>query len=339
MDRSDPPSRRDFLRMASGCAAHLSLMASPFPAHARSLWSRRIQGQIVAQTSFGRLERVGSRLWAFVSTPLTGDTTTVANGGVIAGNNGVLVVEAFQTAAGANWLARQARSLTGRWPTHVLVTHYHSDHTRGLAGYFSERLADDAAEPPAPGPNPTVHATFTTRDLVERSLPETTPQIQRQRWADVVLEDEREPSSLDLGGVSVRLIPREGHTASDMTVIVEEESVQWCGDLVWNGMFPNYMDAVPSKLSDAVRGIRVQNHQRLIPGHGPVATQLDLQRYTEVIDGVEEAAREAVRNGWTAEEAGERHRIPPGLGEWTLFSPTYFQRAIEAWMKEWQSQP
>jgi glyoxylase-like metal-dependent hydrolase (beta-lactamase superfamily II) len=335
MDRSKKRSRRNFLRVASGCAAHLSLMASPFPASARALWSRRSQGQVVAQAPFGRLERVGTRLWAFVSTPLNGDYTTVCNGGIISGNSGVLVVEAFQTAEGANWIARQARALTGRWPTHVLVTHYHSDHTGGVEGFFSERVAEEQETPPPSRPNPKLHATLTTRDLVSTSLP---GDLARQRWADVVLVGEDGPSSVDLGGRSVRLNPRDGHTFSDLTVVLEDESVQWSGDLVWNGMFPNYMDAVPSRLSSAVRSIKGEAPQTLIPGHGPVADQVDLQRYVEVIDSVEEAARRAVRDGFTAEEAGARFRIPPGLGEWTLFNPSYFQRAIEAWMKEWQGQ-
>jgi len=281
------------------------------------------------------MERVGSRLWAFVSTPLGGDYTTVCNGGIIAGNSGVLVVEAFQTPEGANWIARQARALTGRWPTHVLVTHYHSDHTGGMEGYFSERVVEDTGDPPPGRPNPSIHATLTTRDLVSRSLSGETA---RRRWADVVLVGEDVPSGVDLGGRSVRLTPRDGHTASDLTLVVEEESIQWSGDLVWNGMFPNYMDAVPSRLSRAVRAIRAEAPDILIPGHGPVADPVDLQRYVEVIDGVEEAARRAVQAGFTAEEAGARFRIPPGLGDWTLFNPSYFQRAIEAWMKEWQGQ-
>jgi len=124
-------SRRGFLRASSACAAHMALMASPFPLSARSRWTNRARRPAVAQEAFGRIESLGEGLWAFISTPLGGDYTTVCNGGIIAGNSGVLVVEAFQTAEGANWIARQARALTGRWPTHVLVTHYHSDHTGG----------------------------------------------------------------------------------------------------------------------------------------------------------------------------------------------------------------
>jgi len=144
-----------------------------------------------------------------------------------------------------------------------------------------------------------------------------------------------EPSTLDLGGREVRLIPRQGHTASDVTVELPEDRISWCGDLVWNGMFPNYMDAVPSRLSRAVRSIQADARQVYVPGHGPLADSADMERYVSVIDGLEETARAARREGWTSEEAGKRHRIQEGLGEWTLFNPTYFQRAVEAWMKEW----
>ncbi len=321
------PTRRDFLRLGTACTAHLALMALPFPAAARSLWSHRSTRQVVAREPFGRLEAVGEGLWAFISTPLNGDYTTVSNGGIIAGADGVLVVEAFQTAEGAAWVARQARELTGRWPTHVLVTHYHGDHSRGVEGFFGAEARG------AGGTN--LHATEPTREMVIRGLSADTPDTLARRWADVVLVGSEAPSTLELGGRSVRFVPRRGHTASDVTVELPEEGIAWCGDLVWNGMFPNYMDAEPGRLSGAVRALQADNRALYVPGHGPLADPADMSRYLAVIDGVEETARQARREGWTAAEAAARHRIADNLGEWTLFNPSYFQRAVEAWMTEW----
>jgi glyoxylase-like metal-dependent hydrolase (beta-lactamase superfamily II) len=318
-------TRRGFLKVASTCAAHLALMATPFPASARLLWSRRKLSTIAAQESFGRLEMVGEGLWALVSTPLGGDYTTVSNGGIIAGGDGVLVVEAFQTPEGARWMAEKARELTGRWPTHVLVTHYHGDHTNGAEGFQQNPE------------RPVVHATGTTRDLRAAGLPGEASEMLRKLWADVALVPEEGHHTIDLGGRTVELIPRTGHTPSDVTVDLPDEGVTWCGDLVWNGMFPNYMDAVPSRLSAAVRNLQATRRRIYVPGHGPLADSNDFTRYVEVIDGLEATARTARREGWTSEEAGARHRIPEQLGEWTLFNPSYFQRAVEAWMKEWDA--
>ena len=330
-------SRRDFLRASAGCAAHLALMATPFPAAARSRWTQRTSGQVVAQAPFGRLERVGEGLWAFISTPLGGDGTTVSNGGIIAGRAGVLVVEAFQTPEGAAWMARQARDLTGRWPSHVLVTHDHSDHTRGVEGYFGGG-GGGAGSPGQRVTGPALHATDATRAGVAESLPADAPETLRRRWADVVLIPGAQPSVLEVGGRAILLTPRRGHTISDVTVELPEEGITWCGDLVWNGMFPNYIDAEPSRLSRAVRALQVEDQTTYVPGHGPVAGAEDLRRYIAVIDGIEATARRARVEGWTAQEAAIHHSIPEELGEWTLFNPAYFQRAVEAWMLEWEKE-
>lgn len=318
-------SRRDFLKATSACAAHMALMATPFPAAARSLWSRRVFGTTVAQEPFGRLESVGEGLWAFVSTPLSGDYTTVCNGGIIAGGDGIMIVEAFQTPEGGRWMAEKARELTGRWPSHVLVTHYHGDHSSGAEGF----IAGDS------GSGPSLHATPTTQTLKTEGLPEDSSEALRHLWADVVLVGEDVPGAIDLGGRTVTLSPRRGHTPSDVTVDLPEEGITWCGDLVWNGMFPNYMDAIPSQLSRSVRALRGDQQNIYVPGHGPLAGPEDLSRYLRIIDGLEETARTARKEGWTADEAAARHSIPEEEGEWTLFNPSYFQRAVEAWLKEW----
>ncbi len=299
------PSRREFLGTSLTCAAHVAFMASPFSASARRLWASRPQGRIVAEEPFGRIEEVGDGLYALISTPLGGDYTTVANGGIIAGRSGVVVVEGLMTADGAEWLARQARELTGRLPTHVVVTHYHGDHSRGVSGYFSESTT-----------GPDILATETSRDLV---------------LTQPAQGEETEETRLDR---AVRIVPRAGHTPSDVTIELPEDGVVWCGDLVWIDMFPNYVDAVPSHLSTSVRAIQDPGWKTYVPGHGPLADAGAYARYLGVIDDVERAAREAIDRGLTAEQAGSRYELPGEFGEWALFNPRYYERAIGAWMRE-----
>jgi glyoxylase-like metal-dependent hydrolase (beta-lactamase superfamily II) len=284
----------------------------------------------VAREAFGRLEKVGEGLHAFVSTPLTGDYTTVSNGGIIAGKKGVVVVEAFQTPEGARWMARRARELTGRWPTHVVVTHYHGDHSTGLPG-FSRKGEEGGNDPRFPS----LFATERTRRLTIGTVDDEERRIASERlWADILLVGPREAREIDLGDRTLRLVPRRGHTDSDLTVELPEDGRIWCGDLVWNGMFPNYMDAIPSALSRAVRALRNPAWDLYVPGHGPLADTGEVDRYVAVVDRVEEVAREAHRRGWTASEAAGRFTIPAELGEWTLFNPSYFRRAVEAWLRE-----
>lgn len=326
-------SRRRFVAASAGCASYLAAAAPLLPRQLLARWghpgpgqragagSGTATGRVVAQEPWARIEEVGPDMFAVISTPLGGDYTTLCNGGIIGGSAETLVVEAFASEQGAAWVTRKARELTGRWPGQLVVSHYHSDHSAGSGGF----TVDDASEPP-------IHATETTRNLVLTSM---TNEGAMQPWADAVLVPEDAPVEFDLGDRVVTVEPRRGHTASDLTVAVDGgEGPVWCGDLVWNAMFPNYRDAVPSRLSRSVRALGGLSATTFVPGHGPLADEGAMAAYIALIDSVEEQARRASRLGLTAQEAADDYEVPAELGEWTLFNPSYHQRAIEAWLSE-----
>jgi len=292
-------------------------MSAVAPVWARKLWATQELFPVVAREPWGRLERVADGIWALVSTPLDGDRTTLCNGGIVAGRAGVLVVEAFGSDSGARWMAEQAGELTGMVPTHVVLTHYHGDHTAGLRG--SAETADV-----------TILATAVTRNLVKERYPSSPSEL-----LDAArLLDERRPTEIDLGGRSVLIVPRRGHTASDVSLEISDPPVVFCGDLLWNGMFPNYVDALPSRLSRDVRLLRALGADTYVSGHGSLADTAALDRYIALLDDVEAAARRALEAGQSAEEAGAAYEVPESLGSWTLFNAEYFARAIDSWMRE-----
>ena len=314
-------SRREFLGHAGSCAAHLALAAAVLPASARALWAATPRGTLAAREPFGTLEKVADGVWALVSTPFGGDRTTLCNGGLVAGRDGVLAIEGFYQPAGAAWLAGKARELTGRWPTHVALTHYHADHVNGVAGYLG-----DAG-------HPRVRATAATRDqAIARTLPADPSRTDALR--DVVLLAPDESSTLDLGGRAVRVIPRAGHTSSDLSLELDDPSVVFCGDLVWNAIFPNYVDAAPTRLRASARALRRDRQTVYVPGHGPLADAAALDRYYAMLDEVEAAARKAHAAGLTPADGAKAFSLPTSLGEWALFNPVFFERAFGAWYRE-----
>jgi glyoxylase-like metal-dependent hydrolase (beta-lactamase superfamily II) len=318
---SSPLSRRAFLGQSGSCAAHLALAATAMPLAARLSWAQSPLANVVAREPFGSLEKVADGVWALISTPLGGDRTTLSNGGIIAGRNGVLAIEGFNQPQGAEWLAGKARELTGKWPTHVVLTHYHADHANGVAGYQS-------------GGHPVIRATERTRELVTtKNLPADAARNAVLNGVELIAMNG--PTTIDLGGRSVRVIPRGGHTDSDVTLELDDPGVVFCGDLVWNGMFPNYVDAQPVRLASAVRAVRRTSRDTIyVPGHGAVARVADFDRYVSMIDEVEQAARRSYASGASAADAGAAFTLPASLGEWVLFSKAFYQRAFEAWYRE-----
>ena len=291
------------------------------PRAARLLWANNAYGPVVATEPFGNLEKVSEGVWALISTPLTGDRTTLSNGGIIAGQNAVLAIEGFNQPQGAAWLAGKAHELTGRWPTHVALTHYHADHANGVAGYLSV------------SEHPSVRATERTRALIlERNRPADDSRVAALR--DAVMMSPTDVGSLDLGGRTVKIVPRVGHTESDVSFELDDPSIVFCGDLFWNAMFPNFVDAIPTKLAASVRALRRARDTVYIPGHGAIGRVSDYDRYVSMLDEVERAARKARAANITPADAGKDFHLPATLGDWTMFSPVFFQRAFEAWYKE-----
>ena len=327
----EPPhlDRRGFVRRAAVGAAAVAAGSFAWPAHGLvdpiGLGGRAAPGRRTFEP-WARLERIGEDVWAAISTPLADHPDarrTVCNGGLVAGREGVLAVEGFGSVEGAAWLAREAVRLTGRAPTHVVLTHYHGDHTTGTAGYLLS------------GRRPEVIATATTRRLIaeqEAAHPADRGEARPVLLPDVVIPDDGEPVVLDLGGRDVRLVARRGHTPSDL--VVEVGHIVFPGDLVWNGMFPNYVDAIPSRLAMHVRHIRDLGAERYVSGHGELADGQDLDRYISLLEHVEAAARKALASGRALEDAAEAYAVPDTLGEWYLFSPRYPLVAFTAWQRE-----
>lgn len=320
-------NRRTFLGAAGSCTAHLLLTLGVGTAAARRLFAAMPRGPIGGREPWGRLEKLAEGAWALVSTPLAGGDQamrTFSNGGIVQGREGVLVIEGLASEEGARWLAGAARELTGRWPTHVVLTHVHGDHSAGLAGYRAE------------GAEPLFVSTAATRaDLAERSRKQGRASAAAETLhGDRVRLVEESPATIDLGGRRVRVDPRSGHTRSDLVVVLEEPRLVWCGDLVWNGLFPNYVDATPSELSRHVRALLDDRAERWVPGHGSVADRAALETYVALLDDVESAGRRAVESGTQAAAAAREYRPPGGLGEWVRFSPDYYEVALVAWERE-----
>jgi len=314
-------TRRRFLADTASCAGHLSLAMAVLPRAGRIAWTRPRAGRVVAEEKFGRLEELAPGVWAMVSTPLTGDYTTLSNGAIIAGRTGVLVIEGFAQPAGAAWVAKQAKALAGRWPTHALVTHYHGDHANGLAGY----AGDDGT--------PSIRVTTRTAELVgERNRP--ADEARAKLLAGAVTIAPSTTTTLDLGGRTVTIHPASGHTPSDVWVSLDDPAIVFAGDLLWNGMFPNYVDASPSVLAGAVRGLVGGPGTVYVPGHGPVAKQTDFDRYVAMLQEIEHAAREAHGRGLSAADAAQGYQLPESLGEWILFSDRFIPVAFTAWYRE-----
>lgn len=351
MVASDRPtalaSRRSFLGGAAALGAGLAVAGSMTMPRRAAAGVRAIGQPIEMDTKFATVVPINSWLgggvWAIVSK--WGPTFTLCNGGIIAGKDAVVLIDGYNTLGGAQWAAEMAKKLTGRDVTHVIVTHYHSDHTDGLSGYLALR------EPPL------IVSTQATRDLMAKRgaagggnlffpAPESTVaglkrSVARCVLPDTVMADSKTPLTIDIGGKTIVLRERSGHTPSDLTIEVEGagkdgETVIYAGDLVFNKVFPVYLDALPKAWHTHVSEVVASGGGKsvIVPGHGQVTTADEIRPLLGVFEAIAAAAAKAHASGTSAQQAAKGFVMPESLKEYATDNAVFVQLAFEASYRE-----
>ncbi len=314
--------RREFLTWAGVCASQWVVLSTFGPRVALAEGARKV----VAEEPWARIEELDEGIWAVVSTPLAArDFTTICNGGIIAGDDRVVVVESFGSPAGAKWVADQTEKLTGRRPTDIVITHFHGDHANGVEGFHNSKG------------QPRIWRTAKTLELIEHADSERkveATQIRKEMLDSGPTLHKSEITTLDLGGRSVEIHPRVGHTPSDVTVEIESPAISFCGDLVWNGFFPNYRDTLPSEFAKSLRALRRDSSTLYVSGHGLISDLATVDLLIDITDNIGEFSQRAHAKGTLVADAAKDYKLPDSAESWVLFSPNYFEVAIGAWYKE-----
>ena len=228
------------------------------------------------------------------------------------------MVEAFQQPKGAKWLAERCKELTGKWPTDVVLTHFHGDHVSGSAGFKSDEGT------------PKMWVTDKTIEMVKSS---------QQGRASTLLDDlesisSTEKTEVDLGGRSVVIQPFVGHTPSDVIVEVVDPNIVFTGDLFWNRMVPNFRDAKPTSWAPSISSLEREEETKFVPGHGTMATMEDVKLFGELLQVLEDAAKSAHKAGTESTKAAEEFELEGKFKDWYVFSPGVIPFVFSSWYKE-----
>ena len=124
--------------------------------------------------------------------------------------------------------------------------------------------------------------------------------------------------SLYLGNHTFELIHLPGHTAGQTAVYVPEERVVFTGDIVFHKVQTYLHQAYPEEWLQSLKKIEELDVDVIVPGHGEVCDKSYLREQASFIREWMEAVREAIKQGFSREEAKSRisflDRYPMDIG-------------------------
>lgn len=239
-----------------------------------------------------------------------------SNAGIVVGDDGVAIIDAFFTPDAARALLTTIRQLTPKPVRYLVNTHYHVDHTGG------DQVFRDAGA--------VIIAHRNVREWLHtenpRLLGDRITPAQRALIASLAEPDLTTKTSLTiwLGARRLEVKAYLGHTGGDLIVEVPDARTVFTGDLLWRHTSPNVIDgrlAPWIATDDAFLALPDAAHKIFVPGHGQVADAADVAAFRDYLSDLLSFVREARAAGLQGQAltAQVLPKMKAKFGDWDAF--------------------
>ncbi len=242
-----------------------------------------------APRRYGELHRVTERVYIL---------RNITNSSFVVGDRSVAVIDTQVNFPSASELLRLVRTVTEKPIEYVINTHYHWDHTNGNALFKKEGA--------------TVVSSKLTKEFMVIRAPR-----QKEFLSGRGFELGKDPflpektfegeMTLDLGNMPLRLFFAGTAETDDATAVhVPKEGVVMSGDTVMTGSFPIFGQPVwdeglqgDGQWQKTIARLLETKPAHVIPGHGPLAYENEIQLLLKIEDFFTEEVGKRVRQGMT----------------------------------------
>ena len=219
-------------------------------------------------------------------------TSSTYNSGVIATNEGVIVLDALNSEA-VGRAERKAIEDTIRQPVRVLVSSsFHNNYSKGNLAYADvwkighENYRADLL------------------DLMQRE--KAPPEEQKSRLPS---QTYRERITLHLGGKEIQILyVGRAHTRGDSIIYVPQDRIVYLSELFFANQFLFINDGYGLDWLKALDAVEVLGADIFVPGHGPVPAdpkeaRQELRRFRQMLVDVRDAVQKEIARGATEDQA------------------------------------
>lgn len=256
------------------------------------------------------LKPLGHNVFAAIPNPGSG---AGGNSGFIIGDDGVLVVDTFQTEAAARQLVAAIKKQTQLPIKFAVNTHYHLDHVAGNA-VLSEAGAAILAQK-------NVRDWIHTENMKFFATPTDaqTALVANLHAPDLVYD---RGIDIFLGAKHIVIRYELGHTGGDSVIFIPDANVVFTGDLFWRHSLPNLIDASTEPMLATLQSL-VASHPdaTFVPGHGDVGTAQDVTDFRGYVVAIRQFVGEARVQGLSGDAMAEKvsAQLKEKYGDWGIF--------------------
>lgn len=244
------------------------------------------------------------------------------NIGVSAGSDGVFLIDDQFAPLHDKIVAEIRKNISKKTIRFVINTHWHGDHTGGNE-LFGKKGVDIIA-------HENVRKRMSVRNIM-KVIGRDTPPSPKGALPTVTFPNRM---TLHLNGDEAEIIHfKNAHTDGDAIIHFKKANVIHMGDIFFNGFYP-FIDVDSGGslegITAAVRGVlKLANNKTLIiPGHGPLATKVDLEVYLKMLTQVNLNIAKLVKDGKSEEEVLQAEPLKPLDEKWGngFMNPETFTR-------------
>jgi cyclase len=224
------------------------------------------------------------------------------NHGFVVTSNGVVMIDTPQMPTDA---VKWREIIAGYGPVrYVINTEPHGDHFSGNCFFKGTVIGHEG----------------TRKAILASSAEQTKQRMKQTSPADYALMKHycfRPPSitfnsemTLYVGAHTFKMFNIPGHTPYQIAVFIPEEKVAFTSDDVFCKVQPWLQQAVPFEWLESLKRLEMLDARVLVPGHGEICDPSYLPEMRRHIQSWINVVTEAIKQGWTLEEAQVKIEAP-----------------------------
>jgi glyoxylase-like metal-dependent hydrolase (beta-lactamase superfamily II) len=226
-------------------------------------------------------------------------SSTSFNSGVIATDDGVIVLDALTSEAIAR-KEREAIATQIKQPVRFLVSStFHNNYTWGNVAYSDVVKIG--------------HEDYRTDLLAQMRRDRASPDEQKARLPQITYRDRL---TIHLGGKEIQILYLgKGHTRSDSIIFVPQDRIAYVSELYFSDQFLYINDGYGVSWLKTLDAIEALPADIFVPGHGPIPedpkeTRQGLHRFRQMLVDLRDAVQKEIDRGATEDQAVAAIKFP-----------------------------